>query len=176
MEGWRLYYCRIIFLNILKTALRAKTKLIVILVKTQLEIEDTIGEKIMQGIQNSSKLLHTKAWLSHTWYLLLISVMRVVEKKLSCGEISDSHSWQMWKNLKILHICPVRKCQISPHDRCGKIWKFSTWQMFLVFLWCVVAFYAAFLDKIVAKSVLLIYTRFLVEKMEPKIVPVEKKW
>ena len=59
-----MYYCRIIFLNILKTALRAKTKLIVILVKTQLEIEDTIGEKIMQGIQNSSKLLQTKAWLS----------------------------------------------------------------------------------------------------------------
>ena len=34
------------------------------LVKTQLEIEDMIGEKIMQGIQNSSKLLQTKAWLS----------------------------------------------------------------------------------------------------------------
>ena len=35
-----------------------------------------------------------------TWYLSLISLILLVEKKLSYGEISDVSTWQMWRNLK----------------------------------------------------------------------------
>ena len=33
-----------------------------------------------------------------TWYLSLISLILSVEKKLSCGEISAFHVWQLWEN------------------------------------------------------------------------------
>ena len=88
--------------------------------------------------------------MGHSWYLSHISHMRYVEKNchvetnLSCGEISNLYALQMWKILKI-SICGVilnffrwqmwrnltvfqhvESFQISPHDSCGEIWRFST--------------------------------------------------
>ena len=36
---------------------------------------------------------------------------------LSCGEILDVSTWQMWKNSRPLHFCHVWKSEMSPHDR-----------------------------------------------------------
>ena len=36
----------------------------------------------------------------------------------------------MWINLSFLHMMDVEQFRISPHDRCGEIWIFSTWQIF----------------------------------------------
>ena len=37
----------------------------------------------------------------------------------------------MWRNLSFLHMMDVEQFSISPHDRCGEIRNFSTWQIFL---------------------------------------------
>ena len=106
---------------------------------------------------------------------------------------------KLWK-VK-LHVCIKGAVHIrsSPHHRlsCGQILEmtdchvenFSTWEMWRKFvmwrnnvynLWRFLAFYAVLLRNrdlrsFVAISVLLRITRFCVEKIQPRIAPVEKK-
>ena len=77
------------------------------------------------------KVHHRRLWrlwqlwgmrTTHTWYLSHISHLGYVEKNLSCGEISDFYTWQMWRHLKFNHICHVEIFQISPHNKCEEIW------------------------------------------------------
>ena len=65
--------------------------------------------------------------LVHTSYLSHISHIRFVEKNLSCGEISDLHAQEIWRNLKFLHMwsnfkflhmTDVKKFEVSPHLAC----------------------------------------------------------
>ena len=39
---------------------------------------------------------------------------------LSSEEISDFSTWQIWRNLKFIHICHVEIFPMSPHDRRGE--------------------------------------------------------
>ena len=48
--------------------------------------------------------------LIQTWYLSRISRIIFVEKKLSCGEISAFHVWQLWGNWKFLHMWRNFRC------------------------------------------------------------------
>ena len=59
--------------------------------------------------------------LTQTSYLSLISLILLVEKKLSCGKISAFHVWQlwgnwnflhMWRNFRFLHMTDVEKSEI----------------------------------------------------------------
>ena len=45
-----------------------------------------------------------------TSYLSLISPILLVEKRLSCGEISAFHVWQLWGNWKFLHMWRNFRC------------------------------------------------------------------
>ena len=45
-----------------------------------------------------------------TWYLSRLSRIIFVEKKLSCGEISAFHVWQLWGNWKFLHMWRNFRC------------------------------------------------------------------
>ena len=45
---------------------------------------------------------------------------------LSCKDISDISTWQMWRNRKFVHICYEKIFKISPHDRCGEFRNYST--------------------------------------------------
>ena len=45
-----------------------------------------------------------------TWYLSLISLISLVEKNLSCGEISAFHVWQLWGNWKFVHMWRNFRC------------------------------------------------------------------
>ena len=51
------------------------------------------------------------------------------------GDISNSTTSVMWRNLNCLHMMIGEKFQISPHDRCIEIWNFSTWQSFSPRAW-----------------------------------------
>ena len=101
---------------------------------------------------------------SYTSYLSLISLILLLEKKLSCGEISAFHVWQLWGNQNIFHMQHVKKFQMSPHDRCGEIWNFPH----MACVWCrrrrhTCKIYAIFL------SFATIYAFSCGEKLSPKV-------
>ena len=131
-------------------------------------------------------LYFEEAWSSssllinwHTSYLSRAPRAVPVEKIWSCGEICPH---DRWSGGVILH---MTDCHVE---------KFSTWEMWrksemrwtnVYNLWCFVAFYNILLQNqfccdfrgFVAKSVLVQFMRFCVEKIAPKIVPVvEKKY
>ena len=97
-------------------------------------------------------------------------------KNLSCGEISNSCTWQVWGNLKFLHmwikftflhITDVEKSEISL-IMCtiyGILLNFTLFFAFFCNLRC-------FVVKSVCRDLRAVVWR----KFDPKIVPVEKKW
>ena len=94
----------------------------------------------------------------------------------------------MWRNLKFLCICHAKKVQMSPHVKCREIWHLSTlimcvmWRMssnhtqYMLFCcnlccFCQIFFFYQICRNLrcfVAKSVLLRFTRFHVEKIWTK--------
>ena len=92
---------------------------------------------------------------NQTSYLSLISLILLIEKKLSCGEISAFHKWQ-------LKISPhAEKFQTSPHERCGEIWN----SPHIACVWCRKR-----------RHICKIYAIFMWRKIQPKSTFVEKKW
>ena len=107
----------------------------------------------------------------HTWYLSQVSQVRYVEKNLSCGEISNLYAWQMWRNLKFLHMwsnlkflhmTDVEKSEVSPHLAC--VWCGECLYIYTCYAVLSKNWFCCDLRRFVAKSVLLRYTHFCVEK------------
>ena len=85
--------------------------------------------------------------LPQTYYLSRISRIIFVGKKLSCGEISAIHVWQLWRNL----------------------WSFiAIYAIFLLNLLFIVCFFAKFFCHNLRA--------FMWRKLSPKSTFVEKKW
>ena len=55
----------------------------------------------------------------------VISLILLMEKKLSCGEFSAFHVWQLWGNQKQLE-----KNQVFAHDNCGESEIVNIWHAF----------------------------------------------
>ena len=107
----------------------------------------------------------------HTSYLSQISQMRYVEKNLSCREISVLYAlemWQnlkflhMWSNLKFLHMTDVEKSEVSPHLAC--VWCGECLYIYTCYAVLSKNWFCCDLRRFVAKSVLLRFTHFCVEK------------
>ena len=101
---------------------------------------------------------------------------RPVEKNLPCGEISNSCTWQVWGNLKFLHmwikftflhITDVEKSEIS-------LIMCTIYGILLNFtlFFCIFCNLRCFVVKSVCRDLRAVVWR----KFDPKIVPVEKKW
>ena len=76
------------------------------------------------------------------------------QKNLPCEEISNFCTWQMWKNMKFLHmwikfkflhVTDVECFQISSHYRCEEIWNLLN---YVYNLWHFVAFYTVFANSV----------------------------
>ena len=100
-----------------------------------------------------------------------ISQIRYVEKNLSCGEISNLYAWQMWRNLKFihmwsnlkfLHMTDVEKSEVSPHLAC--VWCGECLYIYTCYAVLSKNWFCCDLRRFVAKSVLLRFTHFCVEK------------
>ena len=96
---------------------------------------------------------------------------------MSCGDNSDFSTSVIWRNLKFLSIYHVEEIQISPQHRCREIRNVSTSVMCLIFVICnfmqyaIFAIYAVLSQNLFCRDLRVYAWR----KIEPKIVPVEKK-
>ena len=61
-----------------------------------------VGEKCENV--STCKLHHCLPSTAHTWYLSRTHGRCPWRKNLSCGEISNSCTWQMWRSLKFIHM------------------------------------------------------------------------
>ena len=116
-------------------------------------------------------------YVTHTWFLSQILQMRYVEKFQfyihdKCGEIWNFSTSVMWRYFRFLHMIDVKKSKIYPHLSCEDISDFFTWQMWEILQKTDFLQFTLFC----CESVLLWFTRFCMEKIEPKIVYVENKW
>ena len=143
--------------------------------------------------QQSLKCLsHEVMSKTHTWYLSQVSQVRYVEKKLSCGEISNLYAWQMWRNLKFLnmwsnfkflhivemwrnltflhmlsnfkflHMTDVEKFEVSPHLAC--VWCGECLNICTRYAVLFKNWFCRDIRRFVAKSFLSRFTHFCVEK------------
>ena len=121
---------------------------------------------------------------NQTWYSSLISLLSLVEKKLSCGEISAFHVWKLWGNWKFLHMRGKFRC---PHMT--DVEKSEILHMWHVCDLESVAIYAKFIQSIAIYAVLLLNLLFMLfcreifatiyalsfgEKLGPKYICEEK--
>ena len=85
------------------------------------EFLDSDKKKTTTFEKPDSKTISIWKYYFQTWYLSLISLILLVEKKLLCGEISAFNAWQllgnwkflhMWRNFRCLHMGDVEKSEI----------------------------------------------------------------
>ena len=117
-----------------------------------------------------SKPVSDSSYPFQTSYLSPISLILLVEKKLSCGEISAFHVWQLWENWIFLHMWRNFRClhiRNSPQMTC---------------VWCRKCRYICknfpsfFKKKLFLKIYFATITRFHVKENWAQKYILEKKW
>ena len=87
---------------------------------------------VTKTLQNLSWVFWRQTWIFMGGYerentYLIFVTYEICGENLSCGEISDFYTWQMWGNLKFLHMwrsfkflytTTVEKSEMSPHLAC----------------------------------------------------------